>query len=282
VKRILVTGGRGLVGRHAVPALRALGYDVHAIGRHAADLHDAAAVHAVLRRIRPTHLLHLAWITTHDSYLTSPENDRWVDSSLHLVRQFHELGGRRAVLAGTCAEYEWSDGVCNERTTRLAPTSRYGRAKDELRRRLEDEDVPPFAWGRIFFTFGPGEQPQRLVSSVASSLLRGEPAACTHGKQVRDYLYAGELASAFGALADSNVSGPVNVASGRGVELRALLGELAELAGRPDLLRFGALDAPAGEAAAIVADTSRLNDEVGWGRTTTLREGLARALEGLA
>jgi nucleoside-diphosphate-sugar epimerase len=282
VKRILVTGGGGLVGRHAAPALRARGFDVHAVGRREADLHDAAAVDALLARVRPTHLLHLAWITTHGAYWTSPENDRWVESSLHLTRRFHELGGRRAVFAGTCAEYDWGDTVCVERKTRLAPTSRYGRAKGELRRRLEEHGVPSFAWGRIFFTFGPGEQPQRLVPSVASSLLRGAPAACTHGMQVRDYLYAGEVASAFAALADSEVTGPVNIASGRGVELRVLLGELAELAGRPDLLRFGALDAPAGEAPAVVADTARLRDEVGWRPATTLRAGLAQTLEALA
>ncbi|MFL5963066.1 MAG: NAD-dependent epimerase/dehydratase family protein [Gaiellaceae bacterium] len=282
MKRILVTGGGGLIGRHALPALRALGFDVRAVGRREADLHDAAAVEALLARIRPTHLLHLAWITTHGSYWTSPENDRWVESSLQLVRRFHESGGRRAVIAGTCAEYDWSGAVCSEETTRLAPTSRYGRAKDELRRRLEAEGVPAFAWGRIFFTFGPGEQSQRLVPSVASSLLRGTPAACTHGRQVRDYLYAGEVASAFAALAESDITGPVNVASGCGVELRILLGELAELAGRPDLLRFGALEATVGEAPAVVADTARLKDEVGWRPATTLRAGLARTLEALA
>jgi nucleoside-diphosphate-sugar epimerase len=282
VKRILVTGGGGLVGRHAAPALRARGFDVHAVGRLDADLHDAAAVDALLTRVRPTHLLHLAWVTTHGTYWTSPENDRWVESSLHLVGRFHELGGQRAVIAGTCAEYDWSDAVCVERKTRLVPTSRYGQAKDELRRRLEAEELPSFAWGRIFFTFGPGEQPQRLVPSVASSLLRGAPAACTHGRQVRDYLYAGEVASAFAALADSEVTGPVNIASGCGVELRALLGELGELTGRSDLLRFGALEALAGEAPAVVADTSRLRDEVGWRPETTLRAGLTKALEALA
>lgn len=282
MKRILVTGGSGLIGRHAAPALRARGFDVHAVGRREADLHDHAAVDALLARIRPTHLLHLAWITTHGAYWTSPENDRWVDSSLQLVRRFHDRGGRRAVIAGTCAEYDWNGAVCVEGSTPLAPTSRYGRAKDELRRRLEEDGFPALAWGRIFFTFGPGEQPRRLVPSVATSLLRGTPAACTHGRQVRDYLYAGEVASAFAALADSNVTGPVNVASGDGIELRVLLGELAELAGQPQLLRFGALEAPLDEAPSVVADTARLRDEVGWRPATTLRAGLARTLEALA
>ncbi len=56
------------------------------------------------------------------------------------------------------------------------------------------------AWGRIFFVFGPHEQRGRLASSVAESLLRGETAECSLGDQVRDFLFAPELADAFAAL----------------------------------------------------------------------------------
>ena len=70
------------------------------------------------------------------------------------------------------------------------------------------------AWGRIFFVFGPHEQRGRLASSVAESLLRGETAECSLGDQVRDFLFAPELAGAFAALTLSDVEGPVNMASG--------------------------------------------------------------------
>ena len=61
--------------------------------------------------IRPEVLIHLAWYAEHGKYWTSPENVRWVEASLALLRGFAAAGGRRVVMAGTCAEYEWSREV---------------------------------------------------------------------------------------------------------------------------------------------------------------------------
>ena len=55
-----------------------------------------------MARVRPTHLLHLAWDTTPRVYWTSADNLRWVQTSLDLIQAFVCLGGRRIVFAGTC------------------------------------------------------------------------------------------------------------------------------------------------------------------------------------
>ena len=55
----------------------------------------------------PTHLLHLAWYAEPGLFWRSPENLRWVEASLRLLRAFAEHGGQRAVMAGSCAEYAW-------------------------------------------------------------------------------------------------------------------------------------------------------------------------------
>ena len=63
------------------------------------------------------------------------------------------------------------------------------------------------AWGRIFYLYGPGEYPSRLVPSVIGSLLHDEPARCTHGRQLRDYLHVADVASAFAAILDGKSRG---------------------------------------------------------------------------
>src|SRR5439155_6654344 len=135
------------------------------------------AVRALLAAVRPTHLLHLAWIATPGVYWTSPENHRWVEASLHLLRCFAAGGGRRAVLTGTCAEYDWSAaGVCHETQTPLRPTTVYGVCKDELRRRAEEvcrAAGVSLAWARLFFLYGPGEHPARLFPGVVQALRAG-------------------------------------------------------------------------------------------------------------
>ena len=293
--RVLVTGARGFIGRHAIEALVRRGHDVVAATsgpppdeRRAgvrwlrADLLEPATAETLVAQAGATRLLHLAWYAEHGAFWTAAENLDWVGASLRLLRAFSEAGGRRAVVAGTCAEYAWGlDGRCQEGRTPLAPATLYGAAKHGLGVAAEAyarQEGLSLAWGRIFFCFGPGEDPRRLVPSVACALLRGEEAPVSHGEQIRDFLAVWELADAFAALLDSEVEGPVNVASGEPVAIRDLVAMVGEAAGRPELIRFGALPARPGEPAQVVADVARLRDEVGWRPREPLRDALTRAV----
>jgi nucleoside-diphosphate-sugar epimerase len=293
VTRVLVTGGTGFIGRHSVAALERAGHEVHVAsssGRgvagsdpriHHADLLDATQATRLLDAVRPAHLLHLAWDVTPGSYLTSDSNRAWTAASLHLLREFARHG-ERAVMAGTCFEYDHSGGVCDELETPLRPVSLYGTCKDAVRAasaELARESGLSLAWGRIFHLYGPAEHPTRLVASVTRALLHGEPAAVTHGRQVRDYLHSADVGEAFAALLGSGLEGPVNVGSGEGVTLAELVAEVGRAAGRPELIRLGARVAPEGEPPRIVAALGRLHDEVGWRPARPLAEGIAATVD---
>lgn len=292
-RRVLVTGAGGFLGRWSVPALQARGYDVHVVRAprvpgvaapampaqlsgatlHYADLLGADDVETLVAAVRATDLLHFAWVSAPGIYRTSPENLRWVEASTHLARAFFASGGTRAVMAGSCAEYDWTQAtVCREEATPLAdaagaPPSLYASSKLTMERRLAHlarQAGASTAWGRIFFQFGPGEHVSRLVPTVVRSLLAGRIAECTLGTQVRSFLHATDVGEAFAALLDSAVEGPVNVGSGEPRAVAALIGDIATQLGRTDLVRLGARPLPAGEPALLVPDISRLRGEVGW------------------
>ena len=238
---------------------------------------DAPQTAALLAAVRPTHLLHFAWIVTPGLYWTSPDNFRWVEASLRLLRSFAEHGGRRVVMAGTCAEYDWNYGYCREGVTPLAPATLYGQCKHAMRILSEAFAAQvglSAAWGRIFFPYGPHEYSSRLVPSVVCSLLRGQTARCSHGHQIRDFLHVQEMADAFTVLLESEAEGAVNVASGQPVALREVIFKIADLLERPDLVELGALPALAAEPPLLVGDVRRLTEEVGWTPQRTLDEGL--------
>lgn len=296
MKRVLLTGGSGFLGRHTVRPLIEAGYEVHAlfsrspaakaegVYSHCCDLMDFKRQKELMREIKATHLLHLAWYAEHGKFWTSPENYRWVRATTELVANFAGCGGGRAVFAGTCAEYDWSYGYCSEDLTPLRPSTVYGSCKNSMREILKNFSAYSglkASWGRIFFLYGPGEDHRRLVPMVALALLKNEPARCTHGNQVRDFLYVEDAACAFVSLLDSGVEGPVNIASGVPVTVREVVCKIAGRLGRRDLVIFGTVPQPDNDPPFVVADVRRLADEVMWKPSFDLDTGIGLTLGSL-
>ena len=200
MKSVLLTGASGFIGSYAIAPLVARGFVVHAVySRHAGEaipgvhwhrvnILDSREIIRLMAEIRPTHLLHFAWYTEPGKFWRSTENFLWLEASIALMRYFCEHGGKRLVMAGTCAEYDWNYGYCSEAVTPCRPATPYGVTKNALYETLQayfSEAGISSGWGRIFFLYGPGEHPARLLSSVIASLLRGETARCTHGTRSR-------------------------------------------------------------------------------------------------
>lgn len=294
MKRVLVTGGTGFIGRNCLGPLLDRGFEVHAVCHdappidragvrwHRADLLASAQLKRLVSDVAPSHLLHMAWIAKPGIYMQSTENLVWLESGLSLLRSFIACGGRRVVAAGTCFEYDWEYGYCREEKTPLQPSTFYGTCKHALQTALAGlsrQSGLSSAWGRIFFLYGPHEHPDRLVSSVIRSMLRGEQALCTPGDQIRDFLHVEDVAGAFVALLDSDVSGAVNIASGRPLAVRDVIHTIAEEIGRSELVKLGALPARPTEPPLLVADTRRLHDEVEFVPNFELQRGIQATID---
>jgi nucleoside-diphosphate-sugar epimerase len=292
--RVLVTGASGFIGRHTLPLLADRGYEVHAVGRHvpprgpanaswhAADLLSEAERRRLIDTVQPEVLLHLAWYAEPGAFWTSTENLRWAAASIDLFRTAAAAGVRRIVGAGTCAEYDWTAGMCVERETPRDPATLYGAAKRATGMVLEavgNTAGISTAWARVFFLYGPGDRSERLVGSTIARLLAGERAPATVGTQVRDFLHVADVAGGIIAVLDSKAEGPVNIGSGQGVAVRDVVMTLGRLANRPDLIGIGDLPGNPLEAPRVIADVRRLRTEIGWTPRFDLESGLAATLE---
>ncbi|MDA7767466.1 NAD(P)-dependent oxidoreductase [Porticoccaceae bacterium] len=284
--KVLVTGASGFIGHQCCAQLSALGYEVHAVSSksqsnnkvhwHKLDLLDSQQSIKLMRNIKPTHLLHLAWYAEPGEYWTSIKNYHWVKASLTLFEEFVESGGKRVVVAGSCAEYDWGFENYSEDTTPLLPVTLYGMCKHSLQMMLSSYASLKglsFAWGRIFSIYGPRENPKRLFASVIQALLQGHTVKCNNGALTRDYLHVNDVASAFVALLNSDVQGPINIGSGSGVTLKTVVGKIEKIIGNYGCLRLNNQPNAANEPPIIIADTKRLNN-IGWTPIYNIDTGL--------
>ena len=212
--KLLLTGASGFVGRACVRALSDTVGELHLVSRKTLEQTGAAGTQSFpgfvrfvesnqlkLEAIRPTHLLHLAWVTTPGEYWMSS----WpiltgFPASLHLVKEFVRCGGRRLVITGSSAEYDWTEGgVFHEYNSPIAPATLYGVCKHALHSVVEaycKQTRVSNAWARLFFLYGPSEHPKRLVASVIRAGLAGQSIECSDGLQKRDFIYVGDAGRA--------------------------------------------------------------------------------------
>jgi len=293
--RVLVTGLSGFIGRRTAKFFLASGFEVVGVGRRArpdwldervqwlsADLRDQVAIKGLVRRVSPTHCLHLAWDIEQGAYWRAPTNLVWMQLSLELLAAFVDVGGKRFVGGGTCAEYDWSYGYLSERLTPRNPRTPFGRCKNALFEALmaySDMTGLSAAWARIFFLYGPGEARTRLFPHVIFNLLAGRAAQTSNGTQLRDFMYVDDVAAALVALVASDVSGAINIGSGEPIAVRAIAEKIGAVLGRSDLLKIGARAQQEGEPPLVVADVRRLREELGFMPRFNLDAGLAAMIE---
>lgn len=287
--KLLVTGASGYIGGTLLGALAGRG-ELYGTSRTKGDRNPGAdirwlesdllapgAPEDMIARCRPDVLVHAAWHTKAGSYWEDRENFDWLAASERLLEAFIAAGGRRFIGIGSCAEYAAVDGPCDELDTPLTTDSPYAAAKARFFARLEAERAAgrvETAYARLFFVYGPGEKPTRLIPSVITKLLAGEPAQTGPGELRRDFIYIRDTAQALAKLALGTYVGPINIGSGEATQIGDLVARLGTLTGRPELLRVGALPPRPSEPTLSLADAKRLSEQLGYGLETSLSQGL--------
>ncbi len=274
--KIAVTGGTGFIGSYVINLLIEKGYEVLSVGRNCPSQHPNLTFiqhdlikdydYSWLDKYKPTHLLHLAWYAEHGKYWTSPLNLKWCDATVRLIDAFCNYGGQRIVVAGSCAEYDWSFGYCKEKITPSNPSTLYGIAKDSARRmgteisRMADVSL---AWGRVFFPFGVRENSNRLIPSVIQVFL-GQKAPFSIGtSQWRDILPVEIVADAFVFLLIQQESGIFNICSGKPTQITDIIKQLGAITNRdPNILLSKAIE-QSNSPRFLAGDNTTLSD-LGW------------------
>lgn len=255
----LLTGATGFVGRQVLRALVEHGVSVRVVVREGkqdqlSSLEGIESI-ALTKDIFNENadwwanicqdvdtVIHVAWYVEPGKYLQSEKNLDCLEGTLQMAKGSAQAGVRRFIGIGTCFEYQLSTDVLSVETP-LQPLTPYAGAKAAtfmaLSQWLPLQGVQ-FAWCRLFYLYGEGEDAQRLVPYLRGRLAAQEAALLTSGRQIRDFLDVREAGRMIVKVALSEDQGPFNICSGVGITIRELAEKIADEYGRRDLLRFGA------------------------------------------
>lgn len=277
MKRVLVTGASGFIGRHTLKPLLAEGYEVFAISRQGlegfpevnwlrGDLFDSNWLEQQLQTLQPSHLLHCAWYTEHGKFWNATQNLDWLAVSLRLIKAWKECGGKKVVVAGTCAEYDWDARTeLLQESDPTIPSSLYGECKLALLRVLAKfaaaETGLSYGWGRVFWVFGPGEPEQKLISSLVKALRGDQVFVCNSGEAKRDFVHVQDVSNALVKILSSQIEGAVNIASGQPLKIGDVVRYLAQEMQKPNLVEIHPGEQ---NPVPICADISILKQQVGY------------------
>jgi UDP-glucose 4-epimerase len=306
--RAVVTGGAGFIGSNLVDALLERGDDVTVLddlstGRREnlepalatgaklveLDIRDAEAVIAVLERLRPRAVFHLAAQidvrrSTQDPAFDARVN---VEGTINVLQAALRVGVERFVNTSTGgAIYGETRILPAPEGHPVAPEAPYGQSKFaaegycELFRRLHTLSTVSLRYSNVY---GPRQDPlgeAGVIAIFCGRLLAGErPTVFGDGLQTRDYVYVDDVVRANLLAVESPAGGAFNI--GRGVETTVL--QLVEALAPHARDCFEPEHAPArpGEVRHNALDSTRAEQELGWRATVGLEEGLERTLGSL-
>lgn len=191
--KILITGASGFFGKSLISSLEQSTEDfqcfciykknaVHSSNNKfqwvQCDLLNADETEQLIKNIKPTRLVHLAWHVTPQQFWTAFENITWLHASINLFQAFCENGGKMFIGAGTLAEYDWTKGILDEKKTPLTPSTLYGQCKKSLHEivtsiRNTHYQQTKIIWPRIGYFFGENEPEEKLFSKLIYNIKNG-------------------------------------------------------------------------------------------------------------
>lgn len=302
MRRVLVTGGAGYIGSHAVRALRDAGHTVVVLddlsAGHAeslpkdvplvrARIHDRATVAAALREHGIDSVMHFAaWLSVPDSVrdpLGYYQNN--VVGSLSLLDAMLEAGIRAIVFSSTCAVYGEPAATPIQETAATCPINSYGETKLAVERALGHlERAHGLRWIALRYfnaagahpdgTIGEDHSPEihvipRAIEAATDGAplqLFGQDYPTPDGTCLRDYIHVCDLADAhvkaLHALSNGAASGVFNAGTGQPHSVRQVIDTVTRVVGVP--VRWTAAPRRPGDPAVLYAASDRLRSELGW------------------
>lgn len=244
------------------------------------DILDDTFINHLMAGVKPEYLLHLAWDVNEGNY-QSNENYSFLSSGIRLAQAFAENGGKRALYAGSFAEYATSDCPLKETDAVDLSRTHYAFCKHhlhEIAERYFRANGVSFGYARIAGSYSLEDtHKNRLMGSLWKAFLNDQTFVFKDRSLSRDFIYVKDVASALVQFLESDVEGTVNICTGKATSIKDFATLFAKKVGKEHLLIFK--DDCADQMPIQFGDNTRLVKEVGYTPRYTVEQGLSEIAE---
>jgi UDP-glucose 4-epimerase len=294
MRRVLVTGGTGMIGMNLADRLGADGDTIYYFCRPSADpkklallrktgkvlfgdIAEASNVRAAIDAASPDIVFHLASTAFNTAHTAEEHFQVIVLGTLHLLEALKASSVRRLVVTGSIAEY--GSGSMLREDHPLLPATLLGAAKANatlLVQTFARLHSLPAVILRLCTPYGPWENPKRLIPHAILSALGGRDIVMTEGHQQRDFVYVSDVVSALllATRQELQAGSVFNIGSGEGIPVRDVVIRILEIMGRPVKALMGSLPTRPDEIMKMSADNSCAGAHLDWKPAVSLDEGL--------
>lgn len=236
MRKAIVTGSEGFVGKHLVKHLESQGWDVAGINkRNGVDIRDYETVRNLLDAYRPDVIFHLAAQAYVPESFVNPARTFEVNTlgSLNILEAVRQLGIKTRIhLAGTSEEYgdaQYGDGVITEDAlpNPLSPYAISKLAMDHLARLYAKSYGLEVVVTRAFNHAGPGRGEMYAESAFAKQIVEielGRRDVVEHGnlESIRNYTDVRDIVRAY-VMAVDLPTGVYNICSDQSVTMQQIM-----------------------------------------------------------
>ncbi|WP_274649428.1 UDP-glucose 4-epimerase GalE [Paenibacillus humicola] len=309
---VLVTGGAGYIGSHAVAALLERGEDVVVADNlqqghkdavlggklYVGDLRDGDFLDQVFGGNAIDAVIHFAANSLVGESMKDPGKyyHNNVYGTLCLLEKMNKYGVNKIVFSSTAATYGEPESVPIDELDRTLPTNAYGETKLAMEKMMKWFDVAhgiKFVSLRYFNAAGAHESGKigedhspetHLVPLVLQTALGQRPHISVFGDDyptedgtcIRDYIHVSDLADAHvlavERLRKGGGSAVYNLGNGQGFSVKQVIGIARAVTGKD--IPAVVESRRAGDPAVLVASSKRARDELGWNPTRNKLEDI--------
>jgi UDP-glucose 4-epimerase len=294
---ILVTGATGFIGRQLVNSLLSYGYTVRAVARRISDVSHPrlewvqedlqCSADRWAQLVEGTDAVcHLAWSSVPHTANLDPVGDLEcnVVGTLRLAQAAARAGARLVFASSGGTVYGRLGEDAATETSAVRPTSYYGVSKlaaEQYALLCGQAAGVQNVMLRISNLYGPGQGGSGNFGAIANFCARAvvgdEIVIWGDGKVVRDYVYVSDVTRAIIMALQAKSPPPIlNVGSGEGQSLAAILDAIRRVVDRPLLVRYEpsrGYDVPRS-----VLDVSLAEQSIGWTSLVSFEDGIRHTL----